>query len=428
MIDVREIEGSVLDNRLKGYPHRAPPCAVTDVGRQGWNVMRGDLPFPVALLKAGALEHNLAWMADFTRATGVLLAPHGKTTMAPQLFARQLEAGAWGITFANMQQVSLAVAAGLRRVILANQLVGEQDILQAMHLQDATPDLELHFLVDSIAQLQLIDAIGVRRGATRPLTALLEVGVPGGRTGCRSVDEAMRVARAIAASRHVRLSGVECFEGLSVSGDSDADRIVVERWMQTLREVAKRCDEEWLFGTAEVTLSAGGSAVFDLVATSLPTELTRPVRTILRSGCYVTHDSNFYEKFQRQIIARLGGEWRLRPGLKPALEVWTQVQSQPEPGLAILAMGRRDASFDIDLPMPFARVRDGVRSDLDAAWRITKMNDQHAYMQVPTGGDARVGDLVGCGISHPCTTFDKWRWLPLVDDDYSVTGAIRTFF
>jgi len=192
--------------------------------------------------------------------------------------------------------------------------------------------------------------------------------------------------------------------------------------------VARQCDEEGLYGTAEVTLSAGGSAVFDIVARSLPMQLSRPVRTILRSGCYVTHDSGFYERFLQQVIARSGAVWRERPGLKPALELWTHVQSQPEPGLAILALGKRDASFDIDLPMPFARVRDGKRTPLDATWRVSKLNDQHAYLQFPFGGDVRVGDLVGCGISHPCTTFDKWRWLPTVDDDYGVIGAVRTYF
>jgi D-serine dehydratase len=428
MIDVRAIEASTLDHSLKGYPHRAPPCAVSDIGRQGWNVMQGHLPFPVAVLKATALAHNLEWMADFTRATGVLLAPHGKTTMAPQLFARQIEAGAWGITFATMQQVSLGVRAGLRRIILANQLIGSEDILQAMHLIDATPDLELHVLVDSIPQLNLIEAQALRRGQATPLNALLEMGVAGGRTGCRTVDDAMQLARAIAASRSVRLSGVECFEGLSLTGDSEADRSVVERWMHTLQQVARQCDAEGLYGTAEVTLSAGGSAVFDIVARSLPTQMSRPVRTILRSGCYVTHDSGFYERFLRQVIARSGAVWQQRRGLMPALEVWTHVQSQPEPGLAILAFGKRDASFDIDLPMPFARVRNGARTPLDANWRISKLNDQHAYLQIPVGNDVRVGDLIGCGISHPCTTFDKWHWLPIVDDDYGVTGAIKTFF
>jgi len=399
-------------------------------------------------LKESALAHNLAWMAEFTRATGVLLAPHGKTTMAPQLFARQIEAGAWGITFATMQQVSVGVRMGLRRIILANQLVGREDVMLAMHLVETMPELELHVLVDSIPQLRLIEAHGEGRRSVRPLNALLEVGAAGGRTGCRSVDEAMDVARAVAASRSVRLSGVECYEGLSVTGDGDADRVVVERWMNALQQVARQCDAEGLYGTAEVTLSAGGSAVFDLVAQSLPAQLSRPARAILRSGCYVTHDSHFYERFARQMIARKGAAWRERGGpvgipsrcalrdspsgrpggLMPALEIWTQVQSRPEPGLAILAFGKRDASFDIDLPMPFARVRDGVRTSLDATWRISALNDQHAYLQIPAPADARVGDLVGCGISHPCTTFDKWRWMPVVDDDYGVRGAIRTFF
>ncbi len=428
MIDIEAIEASTLDAGLKGYPHSAPPCAVADIGRRGWNALRGDLPFPVALLKESALAHNLEWMADFTRATGVLLAPHGKTTMAPQLFARQIASGAWGITFATMQQVSLGVRMGIRRIIVANQLVGRADIVQAIELTETTADLELHFLVDSIPQLRLIEAEAQRRGTNRPLTALLEVGIDGGRTGCRTVDGAMQVARALAASRSVRLSGVEFYEGLNVTGDSEADRIAVERWMQTVQRVARQCDEEGLYGTAEVTLSAGGSAVFDIVARSLPMQLSRPVRTILRSGCYVTHDSGFYERFLQQVIARSGAAWRERPGLKPALELWTHVQSQPEPGLAILALGKRDASFDIDLPMPFARVRDGKRTPLDASWRVSKLNDQHAYLQIPGGGDVRVGDLVGCGISHPCTTFDKWRWLPTVDDDYGVIGAIRTYF
>lgn len=427
MFDVRSIEASTLDPGFKGYPHRAPSCAVGEIGRQRWNVMRGDLPFPVAVLRETALAHNLAWMADFTRATGVLLAPHGKTTMAPQLFARQIEAGAWGITFATMQQVSVGVASGLRRIILANQLIGREDIAQARHLVASTPGLELHFLIDSVAGLDLLEGGSALHGQA-PLNALLEMGLAGSRTGCRTADEAMRLARAMAASSAVRLSGVECFEGLSVTGDGAADPIVVDRWIRAVQEVARQCDAEELYGTPEITLSAGGSAVFDLVARGLPMQLSRPVRTILRSGCYVTHDSGFYERFLRHVIARSGAPWSEREALKPALEVWTQIQSRPEPDLAILAFGKRDASFDLELPVPLARVRDGLRTTLDASWKVEKLNDQHAYLRLPADADARVGDLVGCGISHPCTTFDKWRWMPVVDDSYVVTGAIRTFF
>jgi D-serine dehydratase len=429
MIDTRAIEASTLDSSSKAYPHRAPPCAVGEIGLRGWNVIRGDLPFPVALLKESALAHNLARMADFTRSTGVLLAPHGKTTMAPQLFARQLQAGAWGITFATMQQVSVGVAIGIRCIILANQLVGREDIALARELVAGTPGLELHILADSLEGVALLEAHGAPREPDGRFNVLLEMGLPGGRTGCRSSDEAMRVARAIAASPAARLSGVECFEGLDMKADDAADRKMADRWIQSVHTVARQCDVEGLYGTPEITLSAGGSAVFDLIARGLPMQLSRPVRTILRSGCYVTHDSGMYTRFARTMKARNDAEWRNREGLKAALEIWTHVQSRPEPGLAILSFGKRDASFDIDLPVPLARLRDGAsRVSLDDAFRIVKMNDQHAYMEVPANADVRVGDLVGCGISHPCTTFDKWRWMPVVDDQYNVTGAVRTFF
>ena len=153
--------------------------------------------------------------------------------------------------------------------------------------------------------------------------------------------------------------------------------------------------------------------------------------TILRSGCYVTHDSGFYNRMLEQVKARSGAAWQTRAGLQPALEVWSRVQSCPEPGLAILTMGKRDASFDLDLPMPTKRYRTGVDAapqPVPPSWKITGMNDQHAYLSFGASDAPEVGDLVGCGISHPCTTFDKWRALFTVDDDYRVTGAIRTFF
>ena len=160
-------------------------------------------------------------------------------------------------------------------------------------------------------------------------------------------------------------------------------------------------------------------------------QLSLPVQTILRSGCYVTHDSGFYNRMLEGVKARSGSVWQSREGLRPALEVWAQVQSRPEPGLAILTMGKRDASFDLDLPIATRHFRAGSSKLPHAApndWKISAMNDQHAYLRIPQDADLDVGDLVGSGISHPCTTFDKWRLLLTVADDYRITGAIRTFF
>ncbi|NEX64385.1 amino acid deaminase [Noviherbaspirillum galbum] len=428
MLDLHSIESSLLDKRLKGYPFDADPCAVRDIDARGWNVLRGDLPFPLAVLRESALDHNLRWMADFAAASGVLLAPHGKTTMAPQLFDRQLRAGAWGMTLANMQQVDLCVDLGLRKIIVANQLAGRLDVEHAGRLQERHPDLQLFFLVDSPAQLRLISEVAAQGNFRRPCTVLLELGVPDGRTGCRDMDEALDLARQVAASGHAVLAGVECYEALHLRADSEADRPLVEEQLDRMHRFALQCDAERLFGLPEIILSAGGSAVFDLVARGLPLALSKPVLPILRSGCYVTHDSGFYERFVQLLLARTDPAWRQRGGLHPALEVWVQVQSRPEPGLAILAMGKRDASYDLGMPAPLRWAREGEVKNAGSGWTITRMNDQHAYLALPADAPLQVGDLVACGISHPCTTFDKWRWLPLVNDAYDVTGACRTFF
>ena len=433
MMNLTTILSETLDVATKGYPLSSPALPISAIGAQRWSLLAGDLPLPQAVICDSALAHNHAWMRDFTASTGVLLAPHGKTTMAPQIFAQQLAAGAWGITVANVQQLVICVRFGVRRIIMANQLLGRAEVGAVIHLQEAHPDLEFHFLIDSQAQLTSIERVADSQSMSRKLTALLELGVAGGRTGARTFDEAVGVARVVAASKTIALSGLECYEGLQITGDSGRDAIMVAGLMQRVHDVALACDREGLFAGRSIILTAGGSAAFDIVARDLPMKLSKPVLTILRSGCYVTHDSGFYNRMLEGVKARSGTAWQSRPGLRPALEVWSRAQSCPEPGLAILTMGKRDASFDLEMPIVCKRYRPGIDTapqPAPATWKIANMNDQHAYLRFSADDDAapQVGDLVGCGISHPCTTFDKWRALFTVDDDYRVTGAIRTFF
>lgn len=415
---------------LKGYPPDAPPCEPRDIAARGWNVLAGDLPLPLAVLDAQALAHNIDWMQAYARAQGIDLAPHGKTTMSPELFARQLAAGAWGITFANVFQLRVGVAAGVRRALIANQLVQavELSALQSLRAQHA--DLRVVFLVDSPAQLQRIEAWAAANADAPPFEVLLEIGVPGGRTGVRGHDEALALARALRASAAVRLAGIECYEGLGASGDDARDREYAGALMQRVAAVAHACDREALFEADEVIVSAGGSGIFDLVAARLRLNLQQPVRGLLRSGCYVTHDHDHYRRLVQRVVARCG----CGDGLKPALQLWSCVQSLPEPGLAILTAGRRDVGFDMGLPQPIGVAARGAQrvEPADPLWRISALNDQHAYLAFdPNGAAARalaVGDRVVLGISHPCTTFDKWHWMPIVDAHHDVVDAVTIHF
>jgi len=415
----------------KSFPLGAQPLALADIAQRGWSVLGNDLAFPLAALRRSALMHNLRWMQDFAQRKGVHLAPHGKTTMSPELFAMQLAAGAWGLSFATVFQLGIGVAAGVRRAIIANQVLGAVDLGGLQYLMRQHPDLRVWFLVDSLAQLRCIEAWTDAHRDSPPFDVLLEMGIPGQRTGCRTLEEAITLAQALASSKAVRLGGLECYEGHAAVCDPTLDPVAVSALVRRVLEVARACDARGWFAPGDIVLSAGGSAVFDLVLPLLQAQgLSQPVCGVLRSGCYLTHDHQHYRHYLRLIEQREG----LTDSLRPALEVWALVQSVPEPGLALLSCGKRDISYDIALPTVQWHANAHVRSMLDAQaapadWRISALNDQHAFMRFdPTGPVPVVGDRVALGLSHPCTTFDKWRWMPLIEDDGAISGAIHTCF
>lgn len=432
MTTLQDILDPQIDHSFKGFPHTSPPLRRSQIAAQNWRVLDGDLPLPLALVKQQALQHNLSWMQRFAADHGLDMAPHGKTTMSPQLLKRQLDEGAWGLTFATVAQVRAGVSVGARRCMIANQVFAAVDLAGIQDMQREYDGLRIAFLVDSVAQLALIEAWYLSpkepQAQVRPFEVLLEIGVDGGRTGCRSQHDAVTLARRLHDSPACRLVGIECYEGLGATGQSAADEAYAAALMQRVCDIAVVCDQQNFFDNEEVLVSAGGSAIFDLVANRLKPELSRPVRGILRSGCYVTHDHGFYKRMVNAVNSRL----HCSGGLQAAMEVWASVQSCPEPGLVILAVGKRDISYDLDLPVPLGFYKPGDRAitDAPADWKISGLNDQHAYLRGagPEHAALQVGDLVALGISHPCTTFDKWRWMPVVDENYRVCDALVTCF
>jgi D-serine dehydratase len=417
----------------KAVPADAGVVALASVAERGWNLLREDVPLPVAVLRQEALAHNAAWMRRFLADCGADLAPHGKTTMSPWLFDRQRADGAWAITVATPQQLEVARAFGHRRVVLANQLVGRSAINQVMRTLRDDPDFAFYCLVDSLPNVAALVAAARRHGLTRPLTVLVELGYPGGRTGCRTEAEALAVARAVHGSGGtLALAGVEGFEGLLRGDDHAATLALVEGFLDRLVHLAEACAAEGLFAEGPVLLSAGGSSHFDVVARKLRgARLGRPAQVVLRSGCYITHDSGLYVRAQEGMRERDSGLADRDGGLRPALEVWAYVQSRPEAEKAIAGLGKRDVSHD-DPPVPLAWFRpDGSMAGPEPiadGSHATRLNDQHCHLTLPASSPLQVGDLVAFGISHPCLTFDKWRALYLVDEAYDIVGAIRTYF
>jgi D-serine deaminase-like pyridoxal phosphate-dependent protein len=347
--------------------------------------------------------------------------------MAPQLVQRQLDAGAWAVTAATMSQVRVWRAFGIDRVILANELVEPASVRWVVEEMRDDPGFKFCCLVDSLAGVRLLDSAVGAAGPKQKLEVLLELGLAGGRTGSRTPEQAREVAGAVAASRHLVLAGVEAFEGVIHVDGLPETIAAVDRFLAQMRALVLDLDGAGLFaGLPEVVVSAGGSAFLDRVVADLgdPWGLSRPVRLVLRSGCYVTHDAVHYHQ-----LSPFGTRIPDTDPLREALEVWGAVLSRPEPGRALLGFGKRDVSYDLELPVPRSvKSPGGAPRPLHAQASITALNDQHAYMTVDEAEDLSVGDLVGCGISHPCTAFDKWRLIPLVDDRYRVVDAILTYF
>ncbi|MBM3372191.1 MAG: amino acid deaminase, partial [Betaproteobacteria bacterium] len=324
MPSLQSIGQERLDPSFKGFPLEHPPFRVDQVAEQGLNLLRGDLPFPCAILRESALLHNSRWYGAFARELDIDFAPHGKTSMAPQIFAQQLLDGAWGITVGTVQQAWIALDAGVERVLMANQIASTGEAQRWLSMMDHYPSARMLSLVDSQAQLDMLcEAVRAKasdRGAKmQAFDVLVELGQTGGRTGCRSVDDALALALEVRRRPELRLLGVEAYEGLAATGHSEQDQATVNGWMQSLAELISAIEEHQAWDADEIIVSAGGSSVFDLVATALTgarkrLKLTRAMRIILRSGCYITHDDGTYRRLQQAMESR-GLSQAVREGL-----------------------------------------------------------------------------------------------------------------
>lgn len=413
----------LLGPTTKGFALDATIDAATYVA-QGHALFDGSLGTPVMTLDRAALDHDVATLARFAAEHGLELAPHGKTTMSPELWAAQLDAGAWGITLATAHQLRTAHAFGVRRLLLANVLLDPVALRWAARA-GAEPGTEVLLYVDSVAGVEAAEAALAGTGA-EPLAVLLEVGHAHGRTGVRTRAEAVAVAERAVASDAVRLVGVSGYEG-GLPDDARVRSFLVE-----LRDTAHDLADAALLPPEGIVLSAGGSAWFDAVADVLGRgpDGTGPLpgygtRTLLRSGSYVTHDHGTYAR--RTPYTRLTGD------LLPAIRVWARVTSTPEPGLALLDAGKRDVPYDEGLPVPLRRHRPGAEPVDVRGWSLTRTNDQHAYLDRdadadPDATDLVPGDVVELGVSHPCTAFDKWRAVPVLDADLRVVDVVSTWF
>lgn len=420
----------IIASHHKGFPPYAVGRRVSQL-HGSVSLTDGDFTTPVLLLHRDALHANVSAMRRYCASAGVSLSPHAKTAMSPEIIDLQRTAGTWGMTVANYTQAAVLRQMGVERLVIANEVVDPHAIAWLGAALDDDQAFTGYCYVDSIADIDCMEEMLRAREQRRRVPVFVEYGPISGRGGVRSVSDALWLARHIRHTDHLVLAGVAGFEGI-VGHGFERDRIEdVLSYLRDLREVADTLFEHWQHHSDEYIVTAGGSCFFELACEVLGREWigVRPIRTVLRSGCYATHDSSALEEC-RSLVAEHCAVLRLTP----ALELWARVLSRPESDLAILDFGRRDTGTDAGLPVPRHWLRRGTKAIEPAPpTRIIELNDQHAYLKPTTHAAGsvlplEVGDLVGLGISHPCTTLDKWRLMPMVDSDRRLVGAIQTMF
>ena len=425
---------TALDWRFKGFGTLARPLTLAEVQEVGVDLH--ELGTPMMTIDVSAVADNLLSMARWCTERGLQLAPHGKTTMAPVLWLGQLMTGSSGITVANAGQLRAARAFGVESLVLANELINPADIVWVATELAAHPGFRFLCWVDSVDDVARVEAAVAGRTGTAPLEVCVEVGAGGGRTGARGLDEVLQVARAVVASDAVRLAGLSCYEGAVPGAGTDEEGLAaVDDFLLLVRRCHEALSE--LYETPRVTVTAGGSAYFDRVAhhlgplagsTRVGGSGGQVVDVVLRSGAYVVHDDVHY----RAVTPSTRGDG---PPLRAAIHVWSTVISRPEADLVILDAGRRDVPFDLDLPVVLgaSRAAGATRTGVEVGpAEVLRLNDQHAFVRIEPGSPLLVGDVVKLGLSHPCTAFDKWRAIPMIDSaDVAaprVSDVALTFF
>jgi D-serine dehydratase len=423
-----ELLGSPLQVHCRNLPLAQSDIRISDIPSYKWQALEGDLLYPLLLLKETALNHNIQLMRRYCAAHGVLHAPHAKTPMSPQLVWRLLNAGGWGTSVATIDQVRVMRRFGVRRLLMANQLLEPQALRWIAAELERDPTFEFWCLVDSERSVRLMDDALAQAPAKRKIQVLVELGVTGGRAGCRNLQELLSVARAVAGSKHLALTGVELYEAMAAGGANLDEKLrAVDHAMAFAREALQELlTRRLVTESTDIILTAGGSLYFDRVVSALtqPRAFPNDVKIVLRGGCVVTHESGANDR-----LSPLGGRNAHPERLQQALELWGMVLSRPEPELVIVNFGKRDAPYDKGMPLPFAKKRgNGVVERVGDEVSVLSLNDQHARVSVPEDCALDPGDLLGCHVAHPCTAFDKWRFVPVVDDNYGVTDGILTFF
>ncbi|HEY5225145.1 MAG TPA: amino acid deaminase [Microbacteriaceae bacterium] len=415
-----------LGSRFKSFPARSWGSDLAEFLQLA--PVLSDFQTPLLTLEAPALAHNTAIMFDWLRKNELQLAPHGKTTMSPRMWRQLLDAGAWGMTFATAWQVQVARSFEIERIMLANALVDPVALRWVALELETHPEFEFTCWVDSVETVERM--LTARPVGQRTIPVIIELGGANGRTGARTVAEAMRIAEAVRNSDLLEVAGVGGYEGALAHDRSESGLAHVDTYLDELALLHTALKDAGHYGDRRPIITAGGSAFFDRVADRLG-PLREDATVVLRSGAFQVHDDGFYSG-----ITPMGSLVGNEP-FRAAMHAWVRIVSRPEPLLALFDAGKRDVPYDEGMPIAqrVLGLNAATSNAVLAGSRVSALNDQHGFLRLAEFAQVdalHVGSVIRLGLSHPCTAMDKWRLIPVIDDaesdDPRVVDALETYF
>jgi D-serine deaminase-like pyridoxal phosphate-dependent protein len=339
-------------------------------------IRRLDIDTPALLIDLDKMEHNIKKMASFFDLQFSNLRPHTKTHKCPVLAHKQLQAGAQGITCAKLSEAEVMAAAGIRDILIANQIVGADKIARLANL---ARHCDLMVAVESPKNVADLSKAARHAGST--IRILIEVDVGMHRCGVKSPEEAISLARKILDSPGLRFDGIMGYEGHAVMiPELDDRRMACLKSMQILVGIK----EALLKSGIEVKIvSAGGTGTYNIAG-------SYPGVTEIQAGSYILMDAKYRSVLQ---------------DFESALTILSTVTSRPDKETAILDAGMKAMTFEFGMPELV-----GV-----AGASVSFLSEEHGHLYLEDA-DPQVGEKVELIPSHCCTTIN------LHDRFYGVRG------
>ncbi len=348
------------------------------------------IPTPALVVETEALEHNLRLMSDFFACRHAKLRPHFKSHKCVTIARRQLANGnAVGITCAKLSEAEVLAAGGIRDILIANQIVGQDKVERLAKLAGKC---RLTVAVDDESQVRQLSAALARTRAT--VGVLVEVDVGLGRCGVPPGERALQIARAAGSASGVDFLGIQAYEGHCTTVLDPEDRR-----RQVLASMGKAVDTRRLIeasGLPVRVLSGGGTGTYDM------TGVMDGVDEV-QAGSYALMDHYYVKR---------------RPEFVVALSVITTVISSNGADHAVLDVGVKGVGADLGPPVLADRPEDMI-SRFES--------EEHASVRVG-GRPLAVGDRVRLIPSHGCTTCNLHRRIfavrdGIVEDVWPIEGS-----